>query len=59
MDETAVEKMLTEEECEHGIKYFNPLGAVNDEGKFVYDPSLTGVTEQRLSEIRGVYVKAE
>lgn len=59
MDEYAVEKMLTEEECEHGIKYFNPLGAVNDEGKFVYDPSLTGVTEQRLSEIRGVYVKAE
>lgn len=59
MNETAVETMLAGEPCEHGIKFFEPLGKVNGEGEFKYDSSLTGVTEQRLSEIRGVYVKAE
>ena len=60
MNEANVEHMLAKEKCEHDMKFFEPLGKVDEKtGQFGYDSSLTGVTEQRLSEIRGVYVKAE
>ena len=60
MNETAVEHMLAGEKCEHNIEFFEPLGKVDEStGLFGYDPSLTGVTEELLSKVRGVYVKAE
>gem|GEM_PF-3102878 len=61
MNEEKVEYMLKEEVCSHPhkMKFFNPLGAVDDKGVFKYDTSISGDVETLMSQVRGVYVKAE
>lgn len=58
MNEDAVEDMLAGEECEHNIKFFEPLGEVDKTGDFKYN-TISGDLGTLMSQVRGVYVKAE